>query len=53
METPQRKSPTYLPEVSERAIRKVFGHCGQHASRWAAIESIAGKIGCTMQTLCG
>ena len=26
-------------------------HEGEHASRWAAVSSIAGKIGCTAQTL--
>ena len=52
METPKKKSPTYSPEARERAVRMVFEHRGEHASQWAAIESIAGKIGCTAQTLC-
>jgi len=52
MESPKKKSPTYSPEVRERAVRMVFEHRGEHASQWAAIESIAGKIGCTAQTLC-
>ena len=29
----------------------VFEHEGEHASQWAAIASIAGKIGCTPETL--
>jgi transposase len=29
----------------------VLAHEGEHASRWAAVVSIAGKIGCTPQTL--
>ena len=29
----------------------VLEHRGEHASRWAAIVSIAAKIGCTAQTL--
>ncbi len=29
----------------------VFDHEGEHASRWAAVSSIAAKIGCTAQTL--
>lgn len=52
METPKKKSPTYSPVARERAVRMVFEHRGEHASQWAAIESIAGKIGCTAQTLC-
>ncbi len=41
----------FSPEVRERAVRMVFEHRGEHASQWACIESIAGKIGCTAQTL--
>ena len=41
----------YSPEVRERAVRMVFEHQGEHDSQWAAITSIAGKIGCTSETL--
>jgi transposase len=41
----------FSPEVRERAVRMVFEHGGEHASQWAAITSIASKIGCTAQTL--
>ena len=45
-----RKSK-FSPEVVDRAIRMVFEAKDQYASQWAAIESIAGKIGCTAETL--
>ncbi len=45
------KSTRYSPEVRERAVRLVFENQGEHNSQWAAIGSIAGKIGCTAETL--
>lgn len=47
-----RKSPKFSPEVQDRAVRMVFDAKDQYPSQWAAIESIAGKIGCTAETLC-
>ena len=41
----------YSPEVRERAVRMLFEHQGEHGSQWAAIGSIASKIGCTAETL--
>lgn len=41
----------FSPEVRARAVRMVLDHEGEHGSRWAAIVSIADKIGCTAETL--
>ena len=46
-----RKSSKFSPEVRERAVRMVQEHRGEYPSLWAAIESIAPKIGCVPQTL--
>ena len=45
------KTKKYSPEVRERAVRMVQEHRGEYPSLWAAVESIASKIGCTPQTL--
>ena len=44
-------SRRYSPEVRERAVRLVFEHQHEHESQWAAIVSVAAKIGCTSETL--
>ena len=41
----------FSPEDRTRAVRMVLDHTGEHPSRWAAVTSIAAKIGCTPQTL--
>lgn len=45
------KSPRYSPETRERAVRLLLDCEGEHSSRWAAMQSIAPKIGCTPETL--
>lgn len=45
------KSKKFSPEVRERAVRMVQEHRGEYPSLWAAVESIAPKIGCVPQTL--
>ena len=47
----QQSRRKFSPEVHARAVRMVIEHRGDHASQWAAIVSIAAKIGCTAQTL--
>ena len=45
------KATRYPPELRERAMRLVREHRGEHPSEWAAIESIAKKLGMTPETL--
>jgi transposase len=47
------KQTKYSPEVRERAVRMVLTHQNEYPSQWAAISSIAAKIGCTGETLRG
>ena len=46
-----KKRSRYSPEVRERAVRMVREHESEYDSQWAAIRSIAEKIGCTAETL--
>ena len=48
-----KRQNRYSPEVKERAVRLLLEHQGEYDSQWAAINSIAGKIGCNAETLRG
>jgi transposase len=52
MET-KKTSKKFSSEVRERAVRMVREHRNDYLTEWAAISSIAGKIGCTGETLRG
>ena len=46
-----KKHNQFSPEVKERAVRLVQEHRQEYSSLWAAVESIAPKIGCVPSTL--
>lgn len=45
------KQKQFAPEIRERAIRLVQEHRAEYETQWAAIRSIAEKIGCSAETL--
>lgn len=47
----RKRTKTYSPEVRARAVRMVMDHQGEYDSQWAAISSIAAKIGCSGEAL--
>jgi transposase len=48
---PMGRPSKYSPELRQRAVRLVFDHTGDHPSQWAAIRSVAEKIGCPVEVL--
>ena len=51
MSTSKSTTKKFSPEVRERAVRMVFEHQDEYDSQWAAMASIAEKIGCTTESL--
>ena len=47
----RKTNPPFPREVRGRAVRPVLEHRGEHPTQWAAIGSVAGKIGCPGETL--
>ncbi len=45
------KRTRFSPEFRERAVRLVREHQQEYASQWAAIRSIAEKVGCSSEAL--
>ena len=45
------KITRFAPEVRERAVRLLWDHEKEYPSRWAAVKSIAEKVGCSSEAL--
>lgn len=45
------RASKYSPELRERAVRMVIEHIDEYPSQWAAIRSVAEKLGCTVEAL--
>ena len=41
----------YSPELRERAVGMLLEHQSEYSSQWAAMNAIAGRVGCTAETL--
>ena len=45
------RTSRFSPEIRDRAVRMVLEHRSEYETKWAAIESIAEKIGCSAESL--
>jgi transposase-like protein len=48
---PMPRPSKYSPELRERAVRMVHEHAAEYPSQWAAMRSVAEKLGCTVEAL--
>jgi transposase len=48
---PMGRPSKYAPELRERAVRLVQEHADEYPSQWAAMRSVAEKLGCTTEAL--
>src|SRR5574339_63753 len=48
---PMPRTNKSSPELRERAVRMVSDHAAEYPSQWAAMRTVAEKLGCTVEAL--